>query len=559
MVGASGCEGPGGIADGGVDTDEQGTYSDADVDSDADCDADCDANRDAGTDAASDGDIDADTDADTDADIEPLIGPEYPVRNSYQIKGIQPDDANPTTMAGNNLNNVGINIVWYVWEGTRQSAPCGANQQQYDGYCYTIDSATDNAIETWTNLGVAVTGIIWGVPQWAKVANCSPYTADPWFNNFCAPDNGDDFGRFAGMLAQRYNDSGNGRVADFVIHNEINHNIWFDVGCGSGTPCDKYTWVQTYADSFNPAYDRIKAEQSQAKVLLSFDQHFDSSLTNMTAEYPLMGSEEFLQLFEPLAGDRKWKVAFHPYSAPWGSQIFGPKDLPYVTFGNMGVIVGYLMAQFPGHPHAWEVLLTEQGINSNVDGFEAGQDAAICKAYRNALGTPGISTFIYYRYKDFGALEGGSAMGLVSESGVAKTSLSTWLNMNQAGSYDCGFEDLPYTVVRRGIGPGGHWASSRALPGDFTQEAAWKLLRDREAGTQMVFECAVGNHNLLTLDQSCGGNQPMGPVGWIWTSPQAGTVALYACSTAGDADHFISTDSSCEGMIVDGLLGYVTL
>ncbi len=72
----------------------------------------------------------------------------------------------------------------------------------------------------------------------------------------------------------------------------------------------------------------------------------------------------------------------------------------------------------------------------------------------------------------------------------------------------------------------------------------------------MVFECAKGAHNFLTLDQTCGGEQPMGPVGWIYTSNVTGTVPLYACASAGGADHMVSTDPGCEVFDTVGLLGY---
>ncbi|NOZ85324.1 MAG: hypothetical protein GXP49_03495, partial [Deltaproteobacteria bacterium] len=262
------------------------------------------------------------------------------------------------------------------------------------------------------------------------------------------------------------------------------------------------------------------------------------------------------------AGDREWKVAYHPYPPGWSLPDFGPKDLPLVTFGNIGVLVGYLMARFPDHPHAWEVLLTEQGINSGTGSSEEKQNKAICDAYRNVLGTPGVTTFIYYRLQDFGAIENGSAMGLIREDGSLKPSWYTWSMMNRIDlsppQLACGFEDLPYVVIRRGNGGfDGHWASTRKLPEGFVLEGkGWKILREEAPGTRMLFECAKSKHNFLSLDVNCGGQQPMGPVGWIWTSQEAGTVPFFACSTR-FGDNFVSTDSNCEGKTKDGLLGYV--
>ena len=568
LVAGLGCSGtnPRVMVDGGNGTVADGNGMDTGVGADASVPADASSPSDANIqlDASSPSDASSPADASIPPDAGMIIGPPYPVLDSYAIKGITPDSGDPATIAGHRTLRVKLDLPWYVWEPSRRSAPCSGGYQEYGGLCYRIDPATDSAIRNWTSRGVVVSAAIWGVPPWARVAGCSPYTADPWFQNFCAPQNADDYARFTGMLARRYNGGANGRIADFIIHNEVNHNIWFDVGCGQNstgggiTPCNKSSWLQIYAANFNAAYDRIKSHQSQARVLIPFDQNFDTSLTNLNTSWPLIGAEEFIDGFAPLAGARQWTVAFHPYPKGWSLPYFDPKDLPLVTFGNVGVIVGYLMAKFPTRPHAWEVQLTEQGINSGAGSSETLQDTGLCNAHRNVLGTPNITSFILYRYKDFGALENGAAMGLVREDNTFKPSWFRWAAMNKPGSYDCGFEELPYTILKRGNKAGaGHWASSRLLPSGFSQEGAgWKLYRERQPGTVMVFECARGSHNLLTLDQTCAADQPMGPVGWIYTSQVAGTVPLHACIFGGGIDHMVSTDPACEAYETLGLLGY---
>jgi hypothetical protein len=500
-------------------------------------------------------------------DEAPIVGLPYPERDAFHIKAIQPDFwPNKDEFVANATGGVAMNVVWDIWEPQRKNPPCSGNEVEYDNHCFRIHTGVDDAIRDWTSRGVIVTAIVYGTPAWARTGNtgCSPIS--PAFERFCTPDNPADYARFAGMISQRYDGlHGNGRIADFVIHNEVNSNIWWDIGCGQGVPCDQNAWIQSYVDNYAAAYDLIKTYQSEAKVLLSFEHHFDYEYDRPADDNAMLSVKTFVETFAARIGDRDWKIAYHPYAPDLLRPEFGPLDLPKVTYGNPGVLMAWLRQTFPNDPHAWEVEFTESGINSSASGSsETAQADAVCKTFINTLGTPGVTNYVYHRMRD-NVDEGELQLGLVRSDDSYKPAWAVWAECNHPPQLSCGFEDLPYTRLRRYVKSytitDRHWASTRLPPEDFVEEASWKLHREPQPGTALLYECLVeqawpGPHTFLSFDLDCEGRLNLGPVGYIYQTQQPGTVALYRCAHSTVTDHFISTDPACEGHTVEQLLGY---
>ena len=480
----------------------------------------------------------------------------YPERDAFSIKSIQTDGWEKRDFIDANTGGVIINLSWLHWQPVKKTGTCSLKEISYDNHCFLLHTSVDEDIRYWTENGVIVSGVLVNTPQWATdPAMCKERT------NKCAAANHEDFARFAGMLADRYNGlNSNGRIADFVINNEVNLNNWYNIGCGDGVACDVDAWVTHYAAEYNASYDAITYHQPAAKVFISFAHYFD--FTALDRKYPILAVNEFLLRFAPLAGDRKWRVAFHPYPPNLKESFFSPDDLPRITYGNIGVLAGWLRQNFPNNPEAWEIHLTESGVNSLwTDSSEGEQAEGLCNSYRNVLGTPGIENYVYHRMVDHPAeVSVDAAFGLATEEGVLKQAWGVWSAMSgrhgERSNLDCGFEDVPYTRVTQYTSSNReNWVSSRLPPKGYSAQSSWLLMRDFEEGTFMVYECGFLDGTYLSTDVECGGELNYGPVGYAFDNQIDNSAPLYSC-IAGNSIYSAHGEQGCGVDTTRQFLGY---
>src|SRR5205085_1216554 len=79
-------------------------------------------------------------------------------------------------------------------------------------------------------------------------------------------------------------------------------------------------------------------------------------------------------------------------------------------------------------------------------------------------------------------------------------------------------------------------------------------------GTVAWYECQIGSDTFTSTQSSCEGQKVIGLLGWAYSSPPAGVpaVAIYRCMVAATGEHFDTPGSNCEGQHADaGRLGYL--
>ncbi len=488
----------------------------------------------------------------------------YPPFNPHDIKTVGPDgwqDRDQLLNAG--TGGVKFNLIWSQWQPEANLNPNNPNTFTYDGKVWLISSTRDKEIRWYSERGMKVTAVLYGTPAWARPKNTAKFGRKVPIvdDKFIAPDNPEDFARFAGMLAKRFNGAnGNGRIVNFVIQNEVNALDWYNPGCGTDSaPCTIEDRIDSYATIFNLSYDRIVAEQPHAKVMYSFDHHFGKAYVN-NQRYSSV--QRFIEELEPKVGDRKWRLAYHSYPPDLFKPEFGPYDYPKITFGNIGILASYLRQRFPDKPYTWDIHLTENGINSSAPSSEEKMKSQLKVATRNILGTPGIETFYYHRLVDH-RQEGKFTPGLFNAQKKAKQAWHTWSGNNLYKSnpprLDDGYEVLPYVKLERSLHPQkGHWASSRQAPAGYTAEASYLLLREPADNTTLLFEChdADTKGTYISAELSCDDNQNFGPVGYIFNFNNAtnSRAPLYSIKLARD---YLISKSPNEGGGEATLLGFV--
>ena len=229
-----------------------------------------------------------------------------------------------------------------------------------------------------------------------------------------------NYRRLVAFLAERFSGAHPeaGRAWGYIIGNEVNSQwLWYNLDRMSMAGV-----VSEYEKAVRAAHEEIAKHSAHARVYLSFDHHWNTSMPNISDQEAYRG-RDFLDAFAKLArerGDFEWHVAHHPYADNLGNprtwldkDAWPTDDSPHITFKNLEVACRHMQQPellWQGAPR--RIILSEQGIHclATPDG-ETLQSAGFAYAWEKIARQPLIDAFIWHRHVDH-AREGGLRVGL---------------------------------------------------------------------------------------------------------------------------------------------------
>lgn len=307
----------------------------------------------------------------------------------------------------------------------------------YNGKSYAFNGQImaeyDYIFTSLTNRGIITTAIILNdrsshpelIHPKARSGGHAPYYA------FNATDESgtETIAAIASFLANRYSGTGNGKVMNWVIANEINaRSEWNYIEY-----MDTASYVDEYARAFRIFYNALLSVNGNARVYISLDQQWGKSLYSKNG----YASKDILDEFNrnlKTEGNIDWGLAQHPYNYPltsakaWSSggraasYVLETETTPVITIKNLHVLTNYLqkpeMRTDDGEVR--HLILSEMGYTSS-QGQEL-QSASFVYAYKVIEANQYVDSMLFSRETDASEeVAQGLALGICTLGGGRKS------------------------------------------------------------------------------------------------------------------------------------------
>lgn len=348
----------------------------------------------------------------------------------------------PEKLRTNELDDLGVRHAAYNIPLSRILGPTTNDyyptiHYTYNGKSYAFNGQImaeyDYIFTSLTNRGIITTAIILNdrssrpelIHPKARSGGHAPYYA------FNATDESgtETIAAIASFLASRYSGTGNGKVMNWVIANEINaRSEWNYIEY-----MDTASYVDEYARAFRVFYNALLSVNGNARVYISLDQQWGKSLYSKNG----YASKDILDEFNrnlKAEGNIDWGLAQHPYNYPltsakaWSSggraasYVLETETTPVITIKNLHVLTNYLqkpeMRTDDGEVR--HLILSEMGYTSS-QGQEL-QSASFVYAYKVIEANQYVDSMLFSRETDASEeVAQGLALGICTLGGGRKS------------------------------------------------------------------------------------------------------------------------------------------
>lgn len=314
---------------------------------------------------------------------------------------------------------------------------------EYCGKTYYINPTqqdyNDMILKTCEQKGVVVAAIILindgGDPQYATTMR-HPECSGGFYT---MPDMTDIEGMHAyaasiSYLADRYSQTGNGRIHHWIMHNEVDqHRTWTNMG---STPL-LLRYMDAYQKSLRLTSNIVRQYDPNAYVLGSYT----SCWTGMNGDggYQPKTMMDLMVTYGNVEGDYRWGIADHPYPQDFFKPKFWIEDTNATydesagscTFKNIEVISDWVLRREHYYKGTEKriLLFSENGVNS-MDNSEANlkiQAAGACWAWKKVKRNAGVDAIMWHNWFDHPAeAADGVRLGLKDSNLNPKRSWYVW-------------------------------------------------------------------------------------------------------------------------------------
>lgn len=301
----------------------------------------------------------------------------------------------------------------------------------------------DYVFQILSNKGIATTAVLLN-PYTAACADLvHPLSRDgavcPYYAFNTAEQAGaEHLAAIGSFLAQRYSNTGHGKVDNWIIGNEVtartqwNYIAYMDIN----------NYAAEYAKAVRLFYNAIKSENGQANVYISIDQQWDRN----RADKENYDGRDLLVAFNSIMmsqGNIDWGVACHPHPVPltnanfWANNAYYKNlvkhntNSPFLTMENIEVLTDFLCdpSMITGTRQVRSVICSEVGYPAAQG--EAAQAAAVAFGYTAAASNQHIDAFILTRETDTQEeIVQGLPHGLTSLNGTKRLAYEYYKNID---------------------------------------------------------------------------------------------------------------------------------